>query len=215
MMLMTNAPVELYDEVGAGPASTGDGEMLAHLDEVPAGAWLGVVLESIDRSKLTALDLIAYQQACTRLAAWVAAQQSAAVAQFAACPHPDVAPDVEVGFALREPRGAAQRRIWQARRLMTRLPRWWQAMADGDLSERHVAKLVEVTATVENPDVLSRLEERVLANIGVKTPDELARYARDTLKRLDPDGTARRARQARDDADVTLHPAADGMGDVI
>ena len=45
MMLMTNAPVELYDEVGVGPASTGDGEMLAHLDEVPAGAWLAGVLE--------------------------------------------------------------------------------------------------------------------------------------------------------------------------
>ena len=54
MMLMTNAPVELYDEVAIGVASTVDGEMLAHLDEVPAGAWLAVVLESVDRSRLTA-----------------------------------------------------------------------------------------------------------------------------------------------------------------
>src|SRR3954454_8019544 len=203
MMLMTDAPVELYDEVPIGVASTVDGEMLAHLDEVPAGAWLAVGLESIDRSKLTALDLIAYQQACARLEAWVAAQKAAAVAQFAACPHPDVAPDVEVGFALREPRGSAQRRLWQARRLMTRLPRWWRAMADGDLSERHIAKLVEVTATVENPDVLSRLEDRVLANIGGRPPHELPRYARDPLKRLDPDGTARRVRKAREEANVT------------
>src|SRR4051794_9540178 len=85
----------------------------------------------------------------------------------------------------------------------------------GSRSDSLVTVRVEVTATVENPDVLSRLEDRVLANIGVKTPDELARYARDTLKRLDPDGTARRARKARDDADVTFHPADDGMGDVI
>src|SRR3954447_4603475 len=215
MMLLTDAPVELYQQVAIGPASTVDGEILAHLDEVPAGAWLAVVLESVDRSTSTALDLLAYQRACARLLAGVAAQQNAAVAQFAACPDPDVAPDVEVGFTLREPRGSAQRRLWQSRRLMTCLPRWWQAMADGELSERHIAKLVEVTATVENPDVLSRLEDRVLANIGVKTPDELARYARDTLKRLDPDGTARRARKARDDADVTFHPAPDGMGDVV
>ena len=55
----------------------------------------------------------------------------------------------------------------------------------------------------------------MLANIGVKTPDELARYAKDTLKRLDPDGVGRRARKAREQADVTFHPAADGMGDVI
>src|SRR3954451_25462625 len=215
MMLMTDAPVELYDEVAIGPASTVDGEMLAHLDEVPAGAWLAVVLESVDRSVLTPLDLLAYQRACARLLAWVSAQQTAAVAQFAACPDPDVAPDVEVGFTLREPRGSAQRRLWQSRRLMTCLPRWWQAMADGELSERHIAKLVEVTATVENPDVLSRLEERVLANIGVKTPDELARYARDTLKRLDPDGTSRRARKAREEANVTFYPADDGMGEVV
>src|SRR3954453_17535839 len=126
MMLMTNAPVELYDQVAIGPASTSHGEMLAHLDEVPAGAWLAVVLESIDRSTLTAMDLIAYQQAgprleawgggrrraaCARLAAWGAAQQPAAVAQFAACPHPDGAADVEVGFEFREPRGSAQCRI--------------------------------------------------------------------------------------------------------
>src|SRR5207245_5180716 len=120
---------------------------------------------------------LAYQRACARLQAWSAAQQTAAVAQLASCPDPDVAPDVEVAFTLREPRGAAQRRVWQARRLTRHLPKWWQAMADGDLSERHIAKLVEVTATVENPDFLSRLEDRVLANIGVKTPDELARYA--------------------------------------
>src|SRR3954469_8115826 len=215
MMLMTDAPVELYDEVAIGPASTVDGEMLAHLDEVPAGAWLAVVLESVDRATLTALDLLAYQRACARLQAWASAQQTAAVAQFAACPEPDVAPDVEVGFTLREPRGSAQRRLWQSRRLMTCLPRWWQAMADRDLSERHIAKLGEGPATGENPDVLARLGGGVLANIGVKTPDELARYARDTLKRLDPDGTSRRARKAREEANVTFYPADDGMGDVV
>jgi hypothetical protein len=67
MMLMTNAPVELCDQVAIGLASTVDGEMLAHLDDVPAGAWLAVVLESVDRSTLTPLDLTAYLNACARL----------------------------------------------------------------------------------------------------------------------------------------------------
>ena len=79
MLLMTNARVGLYDEVAVGPASTVDGELLAHLDDVPAGAWLAVVVESVDRSALTALDLLAYQRACARLPAWTAAQQTAAV----------------------------------------------------------------------------------------------------------------------------------------
>src|SRR3954467_8527686 len=107
MMLMTDAPVALYDQVAIGPASTVDGEMLAHLDEVPAGAWLAVVLESVDRSRLTALDLLAYQRACARLLAWLSAQQTAAVAQFSACPDADVAPDVEVRFTLRDLRVSA------------------------------------------------------------------------------------------------------------
>lgn len=49
------------------------------------------------------------------------------------------------------------------------------------------------------------------------TPDELAPVARDALKRLDPDGVQRRAKAARDQADVEFYPDrdGDGMGDVV
>jgi hypothetical protein len=57
----------------------------------------------------------------------------------------------------------------------------------------------------------------VLAAPAGKTADELARVARDALKRLDPAGTQRRAKQAREQADVEFYPdrQGEGMGDVV
>src|SRR5947208_3078600 len=64
---------------------------------------------------------------------------------------------------------------------------------------------------------MARIEEHVLLAAGEKTADDLAQHARDTLKRLDPTGTQRRARAARDQADVAFYPDRDGegMGDVV
>src|SRR5437764_754681 len=97
------------------------------------------------------------------------------------------------------------------------LPGVWQRMAAGDLSERHVSRLVEVTAAVDDPELMAKVEERILPGVGKKTADELARAARDALKRLDPDGVQRRAKAARAEADVEFHPDpdGDGMGDVV
>src|SRR4051812_37542643 len=64
---------------------------------------------------------------------------------------------------------------------------------------------------------MAKVEERVLAAPAGKTADELARVARDALKRLDPAGSQRRAKEARDQADVEFYPDPDGdvMGDVV
>ena len=64
---------------------------------------------------------------------------------------------------------------------------------------------------------MAKIEERVLLHAATKTPDELARIARNALKRLDPAGAQRRAKAARDQADVAFYPNpdGDGMGDVV
>src|SRR5438105_814355 len=115
MMLMTEAPLDLLDEVAVGPRSTHDGELLGKLVEMPAGAWLAVVLESIDPTSLTASDQPAYLQAWERVRSYAAAQLTAGVARLASMPQADC-PDAEVALALREPIGAAQTRIWRAKR---------------------------------------------------------------------------------------------------
>ena len=148
--------------------------------------------------------------------AWAAAQLAPGVAELASRPDA-VGADKDIAFALREPLGAAQRRIWWGKRLRRLLPRIWRAMAAGDLTERHVSRLIDVTSGIDDAELMAKIEERVLPHAATKTPDELARIARDALKRLDPGGTQRRAKAARDQADVAFYPDpdGDGMGDVV
>src|SRR5438270_7004737 len=205
MMLMTEAPVELYDDVVVPVVATAVGEKLAFLNDVPAGPWLAVLLAEVDHSTLTQWDMPAYLQAWERLRAYASAHLAAGVARFATMPDVGAGVDKEVALALREPLGAAQTRIWRSKRLLRMLPRVWRSMADGDLSEPHVAKLLDATASVEDPELMAKVEDGVLARAGGKTPTELARAAKDLLKRLDPTGVARRAEAARDQADVASY----------
>ena len=216
MTMIDVIPPEFFDAVVVPPAVTLDGELLSALDEAPAGPWLAEMLAGVDRSALTTFELPTYLRMCARMQAWAAAQLAAGVAEFASRPDA-VGADKDVAFALREPLGAVHRRIWWGKRLRRLLPRVWRAMAAGDLTERHVTRLIDVTAGVEDPELMAKVEERVLPHAATKTPDELARVARDALKRLDPAGSQRRAKAARDQADVEFYPNpdGDGMGDVV
>jgi hypothetical protein len=216
MTMLDVIPQEFFDGCAMPPAVTLDGELLGALDEAPAGPWLAEMLDGVDRSRLTTFELPTYLRMCARMQAWAAAQLAAGVAELASRPDA-IGPDKDIALALREPVGAAQRRIWWCKRLRRLLPGIWRRMAAGDLSERHVIRLVEVTATVDDPELMAKIEERLLPAVGTKTADELARVARDALKRLDPTGVQRRAKAARAEADVEFYPDpdGDGMGDVV
>lgn len=216
MMMMTEAPVDVFVETFSVPTvATHDGELLARLCELPAGPWLAIVLDEVDLAGLTAWDMPAYLQACQRMQSWCAAQLAAGVATFASLPGDGFGVEKEVAVALREPIGAAQTRIWQAKRLMRMLPKVWRALSAGDVPERHVSKLIDATAGVDDPQLMAEVEDRVLAHVGGRTAAEWARYAKDVLKRLDPTGVTRRSKQERDQADVAFYPGEDGMGDVV
>jgi hypothetical protein len=122
---------------------------------------------------------------------------------------------VEVGFALREPVGAAARRVHYATQLCRRLPATLTALAHGRLFAAHAEKLVDAVCDVEDAGVVREVERRVLDRAADKTANEVGRHARDLVRRLDPHGVQRRNRQARDQADVTLYPGADGMSDLL
>jgi hypothetical protein len=63
MMLAVELPVEMVETVGpVPPPCTAAGEMLGRLDDLPAGAWLAVVLEGVDVSRLTPWDLPSYRR---------------------------------------------------------------------------------------------------------------------------------------------------------
>jgi hypothetical protein len=121
MMLTTDAPDQLlYDGMIPG-AFTGDGCVLENVEDVPAGPWLAIVLDSIEPSRLTSWEIPAYLRACARVEAWAAARKTAAVAELASRMDA-VGPDKEVALALREPVGAAQTRVHFSRRLRRLLP---------------------------------------------------------------------------------------------
>jgi len=111
MTMIEMIPQEFFDAVPVPPAVTLDGELLAALDEAPAGPWLAEMLAGMDRSTLTAFELPTYLRMCSRMQAWAAAQLAAGVAELASRPDA-IGADKDIAFALREPLGAAQRRIW-------------------------------------------------------------------------------------------------------
>src|SRR5437763_10388861 len=116
MMMMTEAPVELYECDGPlPPVSTPDGAALERVLDAPAGAWLGVVLEGIDPASLSDWELPSYLTALGRHQAWAASRVDDAVAELARRRRDEAA--TEVAFALREPLQVAQRRIWMSSRL--------------------------------------------------------------------------------------------------
>ena len=111
MTMLDVVPQEFFDAVPVPPAVTLDGELLAALDEAPAGPWLTELLAGMDRSRLTTFELPTYLRMCSRMQAWAAAQLTAGIAELASRPDA-IGADKDIAFALREPLGAAQRRIW-------------------------------------------------------------------------------------------------------
>jgi len=118
-------------------------------------------------------------------------------------------------LALREPLRCAQNRIHRALRLRTLLPAFKRAFHRGDLSDYDVTQLVEATSCTDDPETLARVQESTLGNLRGQSGSELRRYARRLLDRLDPAAALRRARKARSEADVTLHPGEDGMASIV
>jgi hypothetical protein len=215
MMLMTEAPTELLC-APVMPAVRGSaaGEVLAKSAEFPAGPWLAVLVDQVDPTELPSWDLPAYLSASARVKAWAAARESDAVAEIAS--RVDVAgADKEVAIALSEPVGAATQRIWRAQRLRRMLPATRRRFRHGDLSQQHAEQMVDAISGVTDPEQAAEVETRALRSLGGKTAAELRKHARRILARLDPAGTEGRAKERREQADVSFYPDEDGVGGIV
>src|SRR4051812_36923955 len=212
MFLTVECPDELCTDACIPGVMTGDGVRLEAVEEVPAGPWLAAVLDCIDPRQLSEWDLPAYLRAGARMEAWAAARVSDGVAELASRPG-GFGADKEVALALREPVGAAQRRIHHARRLRRLLPTTRRLFRSGALSEKQADAIVEATSRVDDAELAAAVEDKVLTANGAlaRTARELARATRQALTRLDPAGAEDRARAARQEADVVFIPGEDGM----
>src|SRR4051794_41017342 len=216
MFLMVERPDELFTEAEIPAVMTGPGVRLEAVEDVPAGPWLAALLDEVDPRKLSEWDLPAYLRACARMQAWAAARLSEGVTELASRPG-GFGADKEVALALREPVGAAQRRIHQANRLARMLPTTRRLFRWGDINEKQAEALVEATSRVDDPELAVAIEDKVLTAPRAPAPTarELARPAPQALTRPDPDGAEARARAAREDTDVVLHPGEDGMAATV
>ena len=212
MFLMVDCPDQLFTDGLIPAVMTGAGARLEAVEAVPAGPWLAAVLDGIDPRQLSDWDMPAYLRACARMQAWSAARCSDGVAELASRPG-GFGAEKEVALALREPVGAAHRRIHHARRLLRLLPTTRRLFRAGAISEKQADAMVEATSGVEDADLTTAVEDKVLTAQGAlaKTGQELKRMARQALIRLDPAGAEDRARAAREEADVVFIPGEDGM----
>src|SRR3954468_16292151 len=149
MFLTIECPNELLADIDVPAVMTGPGVKLEAVETVPAGPWLAAVLDGIDPRTLSEWDLPAYLRGCARLQAWSAARLSDGVAELASRPG-GFGADKEVALALREPVGAAQRRIHHAKRLRRMLPTTRRLFGWGALGEQQVTALVEATGAVDD-----------------------------------------------------------------
>src|SRR3954451_14441260 len=178
MFMTVDCPDELFGDAAVPAVMTGTGVRLEAVEDVPAGPWLAALLDLVDPRTLSEWDLPAYLRACARVQAWAAARLSDGVAELASRPG-GFGADKEVALALREPVGAAQRRIHQAQRLRRMLPTTRRLFRRGQLSEKQVEAMLEATSTVQDPDLAIAVEDKVLTATGAlaKTAREVGRAA--------------------------------------
>jgi hypothetical protein len=101
--------------------------------------------------------------------------------------------------------------------LVERLPATWSALADGELDwprARALAQELGWPARDTEPEVIAQVEAAVLPAAGGLSVSRLRTAVRRELLRRDAAAADRRREQAERTADVTVHPAPDGMAEL-
>lgn len=119
--------------------------------------------------------------------------------------HDELAPELR-----QSPRTVANKlsRAWE---VAHRLPDALDAMASGELDQARLLALFDVTRSLSDGQ-RAVVEAQMLAGSQLGSPSLWRRKARRLVQRVDPEGAARRHREARGLRNVTIAPLEDGMG---
>lgn len=197
----TSAPV-----AGAG--------RLAVLADAPPGPDVMQALVAYDPIRLDADDRVSLLVAWERQAAWVHAQQQAALAAVAGTGGGDDWGREEVAAALRLSTATAQRRIDVARELSGRLAATRSALARGTATYWHTAALAEGVRDLSDR-AASAVEARVLPKIGEQTLAEFRRSVRRAVLAVQPMTAEEAHERAAADRSVSRYPEPDGMALIV
>ena len=198
------------------------------------GAVLAAELAAADPPGLEDEALVDAICGWERLASWVAAGQSAAIAELARRRRPLDRDDAdraggdsghpglpavsefavdEVAAALRLSRCAAGNRLLVAVELAERLPATAAALRAGELDALKVRRIVEAT-TVLSDEAAAAVERRVLPRAGGQTASQLRVSLSRAVLAVDPADAEIRHRRAVADRRMCLTPLEDGMAEL-
>lgn len=168
-------------------------------------------VSSTDFRTLDATARIEALLALQRQQAWLAAREQELLAlissQDSTGKHWSVE---EVGAALRLSGGQARNRLAVAERLSSGLPASLRALSSGTINPAQARVLAEESFVLP-PELLAEYETRLLDRAPEQSTNRLRQSAKRTAAALDPATGEQRRQRARDDRQVRIAPADDGM----
>ncbi|GAA3382166.1 HNH endonuclease signature motif containing protein [Cryptosporangium minutisporangium] len=163
-----------------------------------------------------ATEQVIVAQAWQKVVAWAEAQLNNAVRQIVGHRVDPTDEDwgrEEVAAGLRWSNRAAADRIDVARALAGRLFRTGQQLAEGRISYRHAAEIVQHLEPLDD-ELAAEVEARLLGAAGTKTSAQLGRLARKEVMKADPAGADERHRRARRRRRVEFTALEDAMAEL-
>ena len=174
------------------------------------------VLEAIDPADLThQLTVLAYEVRVDAASAMLAGKRLSAVVELAGVVpkqfHLDnVHVEEELACARRTSTTSAALEIERARALRQMFTGFEAALLAGEVSASHVAILVEKCRTVDDPEILARIEALALPKAKKLPPGMFGRQVSRAITKLDPDAAGRRVK-ARKSRGVWFRAEDDAM----
>jgi hypothetical protein len=185
---------------------------VAQIAAAETGPEMAAALTVLDLAGLSAGGLLDAAAAWHRVAAWVAAQELAAVHAFTQrCAEARDA-ELEIACALHLSAFAADTLITEAAALACDLPATRAALEAGRISARHAAAVVEaVTVSGLDVDAAAVVEIRALRHADTQNVAQLRRVLARAVQTADPAAAERRHADRAARRHVRLAPAGDGM----
>ena len=192
------------------------------LEDMPPGPELGVLLATIDRTRLTGHDLVVLLRAWARQVAHDHAELHAVIAEVAHATEPDTVDRSEVVVeyssdeiraALRLTRRAADSALDLALGL-ARLPRVWEHLHSGLVDLPKARVLCEGTSHLDESTAREAVDA-VLSAAPRSTTGQLAARLRRVTLGLDPADATRRYESAIEQRHLVLHQGSDGTAELV
>lgn len=201
---------------GGAAADSSPDAVPADLDGWQPGLFSAAVLSSVDRSRLSADDLVTVLRAEERLVSHLQARQAETIAALA---HSEELggdfelASAEIGAALHLTRRAADTRLATALGLTEGHPQVGTALTRGEIDLYRARVILDAVLPVDG-EAAERIIGRVLTRAAQLTAGQLRAWLRRLVAEEDPDGMKERHQRRVEERTVVATPSEDGTADL-